>query len=1049
MILIMKNKQLRIAISFLLANLLVAPPWLSSATPMAGGINETLPAVAATDQRVNGLIQDEQGNPLPGVSVVMKGAAQGTTSNAQGRYELNVPSGATTLVFSFIGYTTQEVQVGTRTTIDITLLTDTKTLNEVVIIGYGTVKKSDLTGSVATVASKEIKAFPVASVDQALSARATGINVTQASGAPGGGVTVRIRGANSINSGSEPLYVIDGFPIYPDNAAASAGGNRQATNALASINPSDIESVEILKDASATSIYGSRGANGVVLVTTKRGKAGATRIDFEGSHSTQQATNVVRVLNATDYARYQNLRALSRNQTIPYPNPEQFGEGTNWFDVITRAGSIANHNLTFSGGTERTQFTVAGGYFRNDGIVRNTYFDRYSLRINVDSKFLNDKLRVGTSTFFSRSGSNNAATDRGGPGGAVITALGQSPLGPVYKPDGTYDLQPYDGRFLTNPLAEVMEPIDRDRTNRLFSNNYAQYEFIPGLTLRSSLGFDVLNTNRVSFYSQQTVNGRNNNSSLENASRQIVNILNENILSYNKRFNDQHEVSAVAGYTYQTDDNNVFGIQTQGFTVDNFESAQLGQGLRPQIPYSGRASWVLQSFLGRVNYNYLGRYLLTLTVRRDGSSKFGENNKWANFPSVALGWRIKDEAFMQSLKTVSEAKLRVSYGITGNSNIPVYRSLAGLATANYLSGSGVLAGLAESRVANPDLRWESTAMFNVGADVGLFDNRLNITADYFYNKTTDLLLDVALPTSTGFGSAFQNAGSLQNTGFELAVNGVAINSKKLRWDLTANVSFLDNKILSIGPSAPFYASSPSGHLGIDGSYVAPGLAIGSWYGYRFIGIFQTADEIRSSPSVVGDKPGYPRYQDVSGPNGTPDGTITQADRTYLGNPNPKMIFGFNTTLTYGRFDLNVFLRGAQGFKIRNLQQSEMADGVGNYNQAYDILATSWSPTNTGGTRPIIDATRDFANYYRRSDFFIEDGSFVRLQNVALGFRLPTTKWLRNARVYASGQNLFLLTKYRGFDPEVNNQGQNSLNRGDDYDAYPRPRTLTLGLQLGL
>ena len=1018
---------------------------VSQAAP--GGLPRA--ATYTAEQRITGLIRDDQGNPLPGVNVLLKGTAQGTTTSTDGKYSLTTPNGAGTLVFSYIGYVTQEVPINNRTTLDVTLVEDTKALSEVVIIGYGTVKKSDLTGSVATVNSREIKAFPVASVDQALTARATGINVTQASGAPGGGVTVRIRGANSINSGSEPLYVIDGFPIYPDNAAASAGGNRQATNALASINPSDIESVEILKDASATSIYGSRGANGVVLVTTKRGKAGATRIDYDGSQSIQNATHVVKVLNATDYAKYQNLRALSRNQTVPYANPDQFGQGTNWFDVLTRTGSIANHNLTFSGGSDRTQFTVAGGYFRNDGIVRNTYFDRYSLRINVDSKFLTDKLRVGTSTFFSRSGSNNAATDRGGPGGAIITALGQSPLGPVYTANGSYDLQPYDGRFLTNPLAEVLEPVDQDRTNRIFSNNYAQYEFIPGLTLRSSIGFDVLNANRVSFYSQKTVNGRNSNSSLENASRQIVNILNENILSYNKRINESHEISAVAGYTYQTDDNSVFGIQTQGFTVDNFESAQLGQGLRPQIPYSARASWTLQSFLGRVNYNLLGRYLLTLTVRRDGSSKFGENNKWANFPSVALGWRIKDEAFMKNIPRVSEAKLRASYGITGNSNIPVYRSLAGLTTANYLNGNGVQAGLAESRVANPNLRWESTAMFNVGADVGLFNNRLNITADYFYNKTTDLLLDVALPTSTGFSSAFQNAGSLQNTGFELAVNAVAINRNKLRWDLTANVSFLQNKILSIGASAPFYAGSPSGHLGVDGSYVAPGLAIGSWYGYRYIGIFQTADEIKNSPSVVGDKPGYPRYQDVSGPTNVPDGTITQADRTYLGNPNPKMIFGFNTTVSYAKFDLNLFIRGSQGFQIRNLQQAEMADGVGNYNQAYDILTTSWSPQNTGGTRPVIDATRDFANYYRRSNFFIEDGSFIRLQNVALGYRLPTTKWLRNARVYASGQNLFLITKYRGFDPEVNNSGQNSLNRGDDYDAYPRPRTLTVGLQLGL
>ncbi|RYC70582.1 MULTISPECIES: SusC/RagA family TonB-linked outer membrane protein [Spirosoma] len=1013
-----------------------------------------LPAVGLADTpsinrqvavTVSGQVNDDQGNALPGVNILLKGTSQGTTTNAEGRFSLTIPDGRGTLVFSYIGYLSQEVPVNNRSNLTVTLQNDTKALSEVIVIGYGTVKKSDLTGSVASVGSKELKAFPIASVDQALSARATGINVTQASGAPGGGVTVRIRGANSINAGSEPLYVIDGFPIYPDNGALSAGGNRQPTNALASINPSDIESVEILKDASATSIYGSRGANGVVLITTKRGKAGSTRIDYDGSQSVQSIAREVKVLNAADYARYQNLRALSRNQTIPYPNPEQYGEGTNWMNEITRAGAIANHNLTLSGGNEKTQFAVAGGYFRNDGVVKNSYFERYSLRLNVDSRFLNDKMRVGTSTTFSRSGSNAVATDRGGPGGsAIITALGQSPLGPVYNASGGYDLVSYDGRFLTNPLAQVLEPVDADVQNRILSNNYVQAELAKGLSLRSSIGFDVVNTNRTTFYNLQTVDGRNSGGSLGKESRYVLNFLNENILSYNRQLGENQTIDALVGYTYQTDNNQRFGTSTQGFTVDDFQTARLQDGLRPQIPYSYRDTWALKSFLARVNYNLLGRYLFTLTLRRDGSSRFGENNKWANFPSVALGWRIKDESFMQDIKAVSEAKLRASYGITGNSNIPTYRSLAALSTTNYLGGSGLLPGLAESRVANPNLKWETTAMFNVGLDLGLFSNRLNVTADYFYNKTTDLLLDVALPTSTGFSTSFQNAGSLRNTGFELALNGVIINNRKLRWDATANVSFVDNKILDIGPSAPFYAGSPSGHLGVDGSYVAPGLAIGSWYGYHYIGLFQSTQEIASSPSIVGDKPGYPRYQDVNG-----DGTITQADRTYLGNPNPKMIWGFNTNLTYGAFDLNLFLRGTQGNKVRNLQQSEMADGVGNYNQAYDILTTSWTPENPNATRPVIDATRDFANYFRRSDFFIEDGSFIRLQNISLGYRLPQIKSIRNARIYVSGQNVFLITKYRGFDPEVNNQGQSSLNRGDDYDAYPRPRTLTLGLQIGL
>ncbi|GAB3643129.1 SusC/RagA family TonB-linked outer membrane protein [Spirosoma arcticum] len=1001
--------------------------------------------VFAQNFSVKGRIVSDAGEDLPGVTVLLKGTTTGTVSDATGNYTLSVPNGNGTLVLSYIGYLSQELPINSRSTLNVTMATDTKTLEEVVFVGYGTVKKSDLTGSVATVGSKEIKAFPVASVDQALSARATGINVTQASGAPGGGVTVRIRGANSINSGSEPLYVVDGFPIYPSNDALSAGGDRRATNALSSINPSDIESVEILKDASATSIYGSRGSNGVVLITTKRGKNGATRIDYDGSQSVQTIARQVKVLNATDYARYQNLRAQSRNQTVPFPNPEQLGEGTNWMDEISRTGGIANHNLTLSGGTEKTQFAIAGGYFKNTGIIKNTDFERLSLRLNLDSRFLSDKLRVGTSMFFSRSVTNSVATDRGGPGSAaIITALGQSPISPVYNADGSYFLEPYDGRFLTNPLAQVVEPKDNEKKNRLLANTYAQYFFTKNFSLRSTLGFDIVNTNTVGFDNLQTVAGRQNSVRLFNGSRYVVNLLNENTLNYSTRIGDKHAIDAVVGYTYQTDDNRFFNITTQQFTVDNFQTANLQDGLKPLTPNSQRYQWGLQSLLGRVNYNLLGRYLLTLTVRRDGSSKFGANNKWANFPSVALGWRIKDEAFMQDIKQISEAKFRVSYGLTGNSEIPLYRSLAGLSVANYVLGDNQVSGLAESRVANPNLRWEQTTMFNVGTDIGLFNNRLNLTADYFFNKTTDLLLDVALPTSTGFSTAFQNAGSLQNTGFELAINGVAINQNKLRWDIGGNISFLTNKITSIGPSAPFYATSTSGHLGVDGSRVEVGLPIGSWYGYKYIGLWQTDQEIASSPSVVGDKPGYPRYQDVNG-----DGILDQGDRTYLGSPNPKFVWGLNNTIAYGPLDLNLFIRGSQGGKVRNLQQSEMADGVGNYNQAYDILSTSWTPTNTGATRPVIDATRDFANYYRRSDFFIEDGSFIRFQNVALGYRLPTIKGLRNARVYVSGQNLALITKYRGFDPEVNNQGQNNLNRGDDYDAYPRPRTVTIGLQVGL
>lgn len=1003
---------------------------------------EETSVLEANEQTVTGKVVDENGEALPGVTVLVKGSSKGTNTDSKGVYKIAVSENAV-LVFSFVGFVKQEVEVSNKSVVNVTLVSDTKALEEVIVIGYGTVKKSDLTGSVASIGNKDIKAMPVASVDQALQARATGINVVQASGAPGGGSTVRIRGSNSINSGSEPLYVIDGFPVYPSNSAFSSGGDRQPSNIMATINPGDIESVEILKDASATSIYGSRGANGVVLITTKRGKSGGTKIEYDGSQSIQNIAKNVDVLNASDYARYQNLRALSRNQSIPYPNPEQFGQGINWMDQISRQGNISSHQLTFSGGNDKTQFALMTGYFKNNGIIKNTDFDRVNVRLNLDSKFLNDKLRSGSSLFFSRSTTNSIPTDRGGPGGAIITALGQSPLKGVYNSSGGYQLDSYDGRFDVNPLAEVQEIIDNDKTNRFLGTTYLQYEILKGLSVKSSFGVDLLNANRFTFYNRQTRLGRQNDVERTNADRTVTNFLNENTLFYTGKIGQDHKFDALIGYTYQNDDNRFVSVTSRGFLVDDPNVANLQNGLKPQIPTSSRAQWILESYLARLNYNYLGKYLMTVTYRRDGSSKFGVNNKWANFPSVALGWRMKEEAFMKDLNALSEAKFRVSYGITGNSEIPVYRSLAGFDVTNYILNGALVSGLSENRVANPDLKWETTKQFNVGFDLGFFNNRLNITTDYFYNTTQDLLLNVALPTSTGFRSAFQNSGSLQNTGFEFAANWVTIDSKDLKLTLNGNISFLKNKITSIGSSAPFYADSPSGHLGVFGSRVEVGYPIGTWFGYKYAGLWQSQDEISKNPHRPDDKPGYPRYTDVNG-----DGQIDLADVTFLGTPNPDFIWGFNASLTYKKFDINLFFRGSQGNKVRNLQQAEMADGVGNYNQLGNILKDSWSPTNTGGTRPVIDATREFANYFRRSDYFIEDGSFIRLQNVAIGYRLPSTKFLRSARVYVSGQNVFLITKYTGFDPEVNNGGQNNLNRGDDYDAYPRPRTFTVGVQLG-
>jgi TonB-dependent starch-binding outer membrane protein SusC len=998
--------------------------------------------------RVTGKVTDDSGEGLPGVTVTVKGTTTATVTDINGNYGVEAPAGAT-LVFTYTGFTTQEINVGNSAKVDVILKSNENLLSDVVVIGYGQVKKSDLTASVATIKGEDIKAFPVTSVDQALSGRAAGVNITQASGAPGGGVTVRVRGPNSINSGSEPLYVIDGFPVYSSNDAFSTGGNRQAGNALSTINPNDIESVEVLKDASGTAIYGSRGANGVVLITTKKGKSGQTKIDYDGSYGVQNVARTIEMMNATEYAEYQNARARSLNQPDIYPNPASLGEGTNWLNETTRSGAIMNHNLSFSGGNDKVTFVFAPGYFKNEGIIQNTDFERYSLRANIEAKFFNDRVRVGTTATLSRTVTNNVPTDRGGPGGAIITILGQSPIGPVRGADGKYDLQSYDGRFLTNPVAEVNEVIDRDKGMRYLTNNYVNIELMKGLNFRTSLGLDLFGANRETWYSRQTRLGRERNRSYEVQQRNVLNYINENILSYSKSFGASR-IDAVAGYTYQTDDNRQFGITSNDFTTDDLETNRLGGGVKPQVPFSGRTNWVLRSYLGRVNYALMDKYLLTVSLRRDGSSKFGPQNKYANFPSVALGWRIKEESFMKNVEGISDLKLRASYGITGNSEITPYQSSSELGGGqNYLVGDVVVPGSAITRLGNPALKWERTQMLNIGADLGILKGRVNFTADLFKNRTSDLLLFVVTPFSTGYRSALQNSGELENKGFEFSVNALAVQTRDLRVNIGGNLATLQNKVVSLGGTAPFYSYTES-HLGPEGSYVAEGSAIGGWYGFDAIGIWQSQAEIESNPNlgqvggVYTEKPGYVRYRDVNG-----DGKIDNNDRTNLGNPNPKITWGFNTGVNYKGFDFNIFFRGAHGQKIRNQQASEHADGVGNYNQ-YKVVATdSWSTTNPGGTRPVIDRNRDFATYFRRSSFFIEDGSFVRLQNLSLGYTLPTIKHVRSLRVYVSGQNLALWTKYTGFDPEVSNGGQSPLNRGDDYDAYPRARTFNLGVQLGL
>lgn len=992
----------------------------------------TMSSLSFGQTRISGKVTTKQGERLPGVNVIVKGTAQGTTTDSNGNFNLEISDANAVLTFSFIGYSNQEMPVGNKTEFDVSLEEDVQSLEEVVVVGYGTVKKSDLTGSVSSVKGDVFKDMPVLSVDQALQGRAAGVQVMQSSAAPGGGLSVRVRGANSLISGSEPLYVIDGLPIYPDNNAYGTGGDRQAKNALAALNPNDIESIEVLKDASATSVYGSRGANGVVLITTKRGKDGQTAVNFESSYSTQTISNDIDMLSGSDYARYLNTLDVSQGGSPRYTDAQvnSFGAGTNWMDAITRTGTIWNNQLMISGGNSNARYAVMGNYMDNEGVVINTNFKRYSVRLNLDNDLFNGKATLTNSWNFARTTSSNVPTDRGGPGGIIITALGLDPTVPVYDADGNYNYPLYDGRFTINPVAEAKEGVDDDQTNRFFGTTALKILITKDLKFTTSLGLDILNATRNTFYNSMTRLGRQNGRELQRFDRNLVNVLNENIFTYTKSFGGGHDLEVMAGYTWQEESNSSAFQSVRGLDSDDFESLNFQNGTKPQIGSSSRIDWALESFLGRINYNFKDRYLLTLTARRDGSSKFGPNNKWATFPSAAFGWRLINESFFENAGLTNifdDFKLRVSYGVTGNSQIPAYQSTSDLSPRNYVFNGVLVSGYAATRVANPDLKWEQTKMFNTGLDMSFLSNRLSVSLDYFNNKTTDLLLYISIPQSTGFGTLLKNTGSLSNHGFEVTVDAKALTGD-LTWDLSGNLSVLRNKIEDLGGSAPFFANSPSGHLGVNGSWVEAGNPIGVWRGYNFIGVGADGD---------------PVYEDRNN-----DGSITAEDYTIMGDPNPDFTWGLNSTLGYKGFDFAIFFRGVHGADVRNLQQSEIGDGAQKINQISNILTDSWTEQNLNAPRPAVDATRDFASY-RRSSYFIEDGSFIRLQNVSLGYRVPVAKVFRSIRVYASAQNLFVITDYQGFDPEVNNQGQSNLNRGDDYDAYPRARTFTVGLNLGL
>ena len=1014
----------------------------------------TTTLVYAQTVTVTGTVTDTMNEPLIGVNVQVKGTTIGTVTDINGKYALSVSGSQSVLVFSYVGYLPQEITVGNQQVINVTLRDDLQNLEEVIVIGYGTQRKSDLTGAVASVKMTEISQTPISSIDQGLAGRAPGVLVVQTSGMPGAIASIRVRGSSSLQGGNEPLYVIDGFPVYAGTGFGQTGGNAQLSG-LATINPDDIESMEILKDAAATAIYGARAANGVVLITTKSGQKGRDIISFSASYGIQNASKKIDVLNAQDYAALVNEAYIwgdgARTQNgQPFYNATQMsdiaklGNGTDWQDEIFQQGVTQNYQLNISGGDAKTVYSISGGYTDQKGIIINSDFKRYSARLNLDRN-VNEYLTFGSHLTVSYTISNIVPTDSGGENGVVTGAMKMNPIQTVYTdPEaGIYTQVNTPGTLVRNPVATANEQKFRNASSRMLGDLYGQWEIIKDLKLKITVGADVT-YNKFDQYTPSNIYQSGGIAEATVRMNQTINWLNENTLTWSKNI-DQHSLNVLGGFTMQQNNTERVMASSRDYVSDQLLYNSLQAGSTYNRPESAATQWSLLSYLARVNYSFMDRYLLSVNGRIDGSSRFGANNKYGFFPSASAGWRISEESFMMSVRdVVSNLKLRASYGFTGNTEIGVYESLATLGTNSWTFGANQrVTGFFPNKIPNPDLKWEKTGQFDLGIDLGLLNNRFRVTADYYQKKTTDLLYDVAIPTASGFSTMIQNIGSVENKGLELLLEADIIN-KPFSWNFTFNIATNKNKVIELGGEPYKEMPEGDGHLK-TGSFrrLVVGEPIGVFYGYRFDGIFQNEAEvsqIANQPSLMGV--GFRRYKDLNG-----DGTVdANNDREILGDPFPKFFGGFSNTFGYKGLELNVFFQYSQGGKIFNYNAIELETPTGGQN-AYSILKDRFTDAKPSDRYPRASTNRNVLV----SELWLEDGSYVKLKTISLSYRFPNIKFaqIQGIQVYLTGQNLLTWTKYRGYDPEVSYRGASTLEAGEDFGGYPQARTFLIGLKLDI
>ena len=1033
----------------------------------------------AQGRTVTGTVYDDKGMSLPGASVTIKNTKTSAGTDVNGKYTIAVPAGPASLVFSFIGSTTQEVVIGTRTTINVTLKSAATALNEVVVIGYGSQKREDVNGAISSIKASDIADIPQVSVDQLLQGKAAGVTVTQNSGAAGSNTSVHIRGITSLSLSNEPLYVIDGVPLSGDanniatsgrpislsNKGQTGSGDGETTSSpLSTIDPNDIESIDVLKDASATAIYGSRGSNGVVIITTKRGRNGSARIAYDGYYGFQQQGKFLDVMNLQQYAALQNSLGdiAGTGRRGEFADPSLLGSGTNWQKQVFRTGIQQSHQLSVSGGKEGTDYYISGGYLNQNGTIIGNNFDRYSMRVNVNSQ-VKKWFKIGTSLSGSRTFQNNALSDNGG---IVYLAALSAPDQAVYNTDGSFaGPLPQAGQTggQLNPVALASTTTNKLGSSNINGSMYADLQFYKDLTLHSELDGDFRFNNAHVFlptyaYGPYFVNSTAKLS--EYASNSSYYGLKE-YLTYTHTFAQKHNITGLLGYELSDSEYGGLTTSAQNFVAGNsLQVISLGDAKTvTATEYKGPGD-ILQSVFARAIYSYNSKYSLTATIRSDESSKFAEGHRTGYFPSFAVSWRVSDEPFMAKVKEYADnIKFRLGYGAVGNQGIPNYRY--GSTLTSFTTGLGT--AFAVGNIANPNLTWETALQTDIGLDFSLFNNRIDASVDYFNKTSKKFLFQAALPafllgqtaeySGTGvIASPFINGGQVNNRGVDFSITSRNFTGNAFKWSTTLIFSHYTNKVISLANGTPFIPGNINvSFLSLPVTRTAPGLPVGEFYGYNVLGIFKTDAQLRSAPLQFGrpvsNTTGGTWLGDIQYVDTNHDGKIDANDQVPLGSPNPKFTYGFTNNFSYKSFDLSVFLNGSYGAKIFNALNYQDAGLSGLYTNQLASAGNFWTPANNTSDIP-TPRIGDNPNLLN-SNRFLESGSFLRIQNVQLGYNLPAKLIKRAAlarlRVYASGQNLYVFTPYKGLDPEVGALNQNVFLTNVDAGRYPIPRTITFGI----